>query len=36
MRPTTLCFPVNAQGQILLGRKKEGLAFLNGMGLEEK
>lgn len=34
MRPTTLCFPVNAQGQILLGRKKRGFGVSkwNGFG----
>ena len=34
MRPTTLCFPVNARGQILLGRKKRGFGVSkwNGFG----
>lgn len=34
MRPTTLCFPVNEKGEILLGRKKRGfgVAKWNGFG----
>lgn len=34
MRPTTLCFPVNDKGEILLGRKKRGfgVAKWNGFG----
>lgn len=34
MRPTTLCFPMNEQGCLLLGRKKRGfgVAKWNGFG----
>lgn len=34
MRDTTLCFPVNAEGNILLGRKKRGFGVTkwNGFG----
>lgn len=34
MRPTTLCFPMNAAGAILLGRKKRGFGVSkwNGFG----
>lgn len=34
MRPTTLCFPINAAGEFLLGRKKRGfgVAKWNGFG----
>lgn len=34
MRPTTLCFPVNQEGKILLGRKKRGFGISkwNGFG----
>lgn len=34
MRPTTLCFPVRADGKILLGRKKRGFGVRkwNGFG----